>query len=390
MNIHMSAIDHAERLAKLLQGRPEDLSDQIKNKIQAKLSEGNGSLLLFGTGELGRKTANILTRHGCKPLAFVDNNANLHGNEILGIPVISINEIKERYSASLVVVTIFTNSPVLQQLKKEKIQAITFTELAWSYPQWFFPFCCIEYPHKIFDCKDDVLSCLGIFGDEKSREEYLGQISWRLSLDRASLPLHEKASETYFANDLFEISDSEVFVDCGSYDGDTIRDFIKRSGGNYSEVIAVEPDPLSREKILRWKETLDFESCNKIRVISEAASDTEGTVRFDAAGTVDSSMGSGTVEVACAPLDKSVGKYHPTFIKMDIEGAEPFALQGASTILREDQPILAVCLYHAQEHLWELPLLIHRLNPDYRLFLRRYSDECWETVCYAIPRSRCK
>lgn len=386
----MIAIDHATRLAELLQSSPEDLSDQIKNKIQAKLRKYKESLLLFGTGELGRKTANILIKHGCKPVAFIDNNVKLHGSEILGIPIFSLDEAKDLYPASLMVVTIFTNGPVLQQLNKEKIEAITFAELAWSYPQWFLPFCFIEYPHKIFKCKDDVLSCLEIFGDEKSQKEYLGQISWRLSLDRASLPDHDIAAETYFPSDLFEISDSEVFVDCGSYDGDTIRDFIKRSGGNYSEVVAIEPDPLSRKKILHWKENLDVESRKRIRIISQAASNEEGTVMFDASGTVGSSMGGGSIEVKCAPLDKIIRPSHPTFIKMDIEGAEPLALCGAANVLREDEPILAVCLYHAQEHLWELPLLIHRINPNYKLFLRRYSDECWETVCYAIPANRCK
>jgi hypothetical protein len=27
-------------------------------------------------------------------------------------------------------------------------------------------------------------------------------------------------------------------------------------------------------------------------------------------------------------------------------------------------------------------------NPDYRIFLRRYAEECWETVYYAIPPER--
>jgi FkbM family methyltransferase len=386
----MDLINYAEKLAELVKSSPEELSAKIKNKIQAKIKEFNRSLLLFGTGELGRKTAVTLTAHGWKPKAFIDNNRTLQGKEILAIPIISLNEAKKRFPDSLIVVTIFTNGPVLEQLESEKREAITFAELAWAYPQWFFPFCSVDYPNKIFGCREAVLQCLKIWEDDKSREEYLGQIAWRLSLDRKALPHHDRAADTYFPNDLFEISDSEVFIDCGSYDGDTIKDFLNRTRGNYSKIIAVEPDPLSRARLLDWTQALNDESQNKISIIAEAASTEEGIVSFDTTGTVTSSLGVGNHEIHCAPLDQSAGKYHPTFIKMDIEGAEPAALKGCTNIIQNDEPILAICLYHAQEHIWEIPLLIHQLNPKYKLFLRRYSDECWESVCYAIPRSRCK
>jgi hypothetical protein len=73
----------------------------------------------------------------------------------------------------------------------------------------------------------------------------------------------------------------------------------------------------------------------------------------------------------------------PSFIKMDIEGAEPEALRGASRLMQDRVPSIAACLYHDRKHLWEIPLLIKAAQPSYQLFLRRYADECWETLCYA-------
>jgi hypothetical protein len=75
---------------------------------------------------------------------------------------------------------------------------------------------------------------------------------------------------------------------------------------------------------------------------------------------------------------------------MDIEGAEPDALLGTRKTIQKNMPVMAICLYHAQEHLWQIPLLIQSISNDYKFFLRRYSDECWETVCYAVPRNRLK
>jgi hypothetical protein len=73
---------------------------------------------------------------------------------------------------------------------------------------------------------------------------------------------------------------------------------------------------------------------------------------------------------------------------MDIEGAELQALRGAARLIRDHQPVLAVCAYHYNEHLWQLPMLMQELWPGYRIVLRRYAEQCWETVYYAVPPER--
>lgn len=71
-------------------------------------------------------------------------------------------------------------------------------------------------------------------------------------------------------------------------------------------------------------------------------------------------------------------------IKMDLEGAELHALQGAEQTIRRYRPKLAVSIYHNPEDIWEIPELILKLHPDYRLYLRHYSIAAAETVVYAI------
>ena len=73
---------------------------------------------------------------------------------------------------------------------------------------------------------------------------------------------------------------------------------------------------------------------------------------------------------------------------MDIEGAEPDAIRGASRAIEAEAPILTVCSYHQQDHLWTIPLLIHSIRPDYRFFLRPHLLEVWDLVCYAVPETR--
>jgi len=78
----------------------------------------------------------------------------------------------------------------------------------------------------------------------------------------------------------------------------------------------------------------------------------------------------------------------PTFIKLDIEGYEIEALRGARGVIDRAAPVLAVCVYHLQDHLWRIPLLLREWRSDYALFLRPHNEEGWDLVCYAVPRAR--
>jgi hypothetical protein len=73
---------------------------------------------------------------------------------------------------------------------------------------------------------------------------------------------------------------------------------------------------------------------------------------------------------------------------MDIEGAEHDALVGARPAIERDAPILAVCVYHSQNDLWRLPLLMKAMVPGYRMFLRCHEGDGWQTVAYAVPPGR--
>jgi hypothetical protein len=68
---------------------------------------------------------------------------------------------------------------------------------------------------------------------------------------------------------------------------------------------------------------------------------------------------------------------------MDIEGAEPEALKGAEGIIRSSRPDLAICVYHAPNHLWEIAQYLNGLELGYRFYLRNYTTFSAETVLYA-------
>ena len=73
------------------------------------------------------------------------------------------------------------------------------------------------------------------------------------------------------------------------------------------------------------------------------------------------------------------------YIKYDVEGAEAEALMGSRRIIERDAPALLVSAYHRSSDLFRLPLLVHGLNPRYKLYLRRMAGvPAWDINLYAV------
>ena len=71
------------------------------------------------------------------------------------------------------------------------------------------------------------------------------------------------------------------------------------------------------------------------------------------------------------------------YIKMDIEGSEIAALEGAHETILKHRPKLGICVYHRPTDLWAIPNLIRRKYPFYSLYLDHHALHDEETVLYA-------
>lgn len=74
------------------------------------------------------------------------------------------------------------------------------------------------------------------------------------------------------------------------------------------------------------------------------------------------------------------------FIKMDIEGVEKDAIDGAVKIIQEFKPRLAISAYHKPDDFGEIPIKLKSINPSYELYFGHHSPVSWESVFYAVQR----
>ncbi|WP_158412901.1 FkbM family methyltransferase [Holophaga foetida] len=197
----------------------------------------------------------------------------------------------------------------------------------------------------------------------------------------------------YFPEDLIRLGPEEFFLDAGAFTGDTVQSILAHTGGRFGAIHSFEPDRLSHAKLCDQVAALPPEQRLRIQCHRMALSMEARQALFPSTGSSSGNLfqpdGLETVDVVnihnVLPqevLDRL------SFIKMDVEGSEMEVLRSLEAEIRAQHPILAVCVYHRDEDLTEIPAFVHTLYPDYRLFLRHHSNCRCETVLYAIPPER--
>ena len=368
--------------------------EREKTTLEDLIREQNDRVVLFGAGNLGQKALRELRGIDIEPLAFSDNNKDRWGSTIDGCPVLSPDDVASRYGAdALFIVTIWNAAhwyvETLEQLSSLGCKHVcSYSPIYWRFSERFLPFLLNDLPHKVYEDAERVLEAEQLWADQTSLETYRSHILWYATGDASRMP-SRPVENSYFPADIFAISPSESIVDCGAFDGDTVKQVIDRMGDQFAAVHAIEADPLSLEKLDKYLGGLTLALREKIHVHACAVCRERMTLRFEVTGSVDSKIcEEGGVEVKGIPIDELFADTVITMIKMDIEGAEYDALVGGRNTILRDQPILAICVYHTQNDIWRIPLLMHEMLPNHRCYLRGYEGDGFQTVFYAVPSDR--
>lgn len=372
-----------------------EVREREQSALAHYLAATNNRCVLFGTGSLGRRAMAELKRIGIQPLAMSDNNPALWGTAIEGTPLLSPKDAAEQFGSDAFFFITIRNErhwykETLEQLKSLGCKHIaSAAALGWRFADTLLPFLLYELPHTLYEQSDQVLLAAQLWQDDASRAEYLANIRLRALGDPSGLPkptiLFE---ESYFLDEIFEAKPGDTMLDCGAFDGDTIRDVIARQP-DFGSIDAVEADTNSFAKLEAYVANLDSRQSEKIHLHQCAVGATRGTVRFENTGNVDAKVSdSGETVVDMFSIDELCESIPLTMIKMDIEGAEFDALMGARRVIQRDRPILAICVYHSQQDIWRLPLLMREMVPEYRMYLKTSAGDGIQTVAYAVPPER--
>ena len=188
--------------------------------------------------------------------------------------------------------------------------------------------------------------------------------------------------EQYF-DKIMNLSVDESFVDCGAYIGDTLEEYGERMDRHWKHYYCFEADTDIFRELKKYICGRQYESVDLYNI---GCWDSEAVLFFDKQGSGSSSVTNESMDVKiCADaLDRVLEGKEVSIIKMDIEGAEIEALKGAENIIKTQKPKLAICIYHEYSHLYQIPLMIREMVPEYKIYIRQHSDTAAETVVYAV------
>jgi FkbM family methyltransferase len=367
-----------------------------KKYLSIKKIFSNDKVVIFGAGRLGMSFANNLKKINVKVVSFIDNNKNLKGKIIDGIPVVSINSAIKKYQKyPIIIASVLYGNEIYELLKKNKFMYI--------YPTYY-----LNIQSKTFDAPGfngvfksffikknqiDINKVFEMLEDEESKKVLANLINFRLTVESQYI------SNSYSKYKLFKeplvcpLSKDEVFVDCGAYDGDTIKMFGEATNWQFDQIYAFEPDEINFKKMKKWVNENNINK--KISIFKIGIYNKTGKLSFSNNGTFDSKitnkvdkskekeMANNYIKVTSLD-DFFKNKKPPTLIKMDIEGSEIQALEGIKQIIKRNKPKLAISIYHQPSDLWRIILLIKSYNKNYKFFIRHFTKEFADTMCFAI------
>lgn len=398
----------------------QDFLSWLLGKNKAAILEGE-SLVLFGTGSLGRDMLNALKNHGVYPHFFCDSNPDRVGSKYHGLTIISPEKLKMEYADSNVLIASQTYAADIRKdlinLGFNKHKIIWPTDFDMATALFFTPTNQLttnrtrsqaEWQEFIKENSEKIEKAYALFEDDKSKQVFVEKIAAMVNfenigvftnyLKRNSEPVNDfglvcfkpygAENFYYFNNDVFQLVNEEIYVDIGAHDGDSVIEFVNACKNNqkkYKKIIAFEPDPEYFKQLLAYSEGKQNIQCIDSGIWSEK---TVLKFRSSANDIIDGSSGFSTlgdIEIKTISLDEFLSGDKVTLIKMDPPGnIIPIALEGAKNTIKKHKPRLILGAYHAFESIFEIPLLVHKIDPTYRLFLRHNSWGIGETDIYAI------
>lgn len=316
-----------------------------------------------------------LLKCGTNIIGFGDKDLEKIGKRLYDLPVFSFDEIINDYQHAYIVIS----SRRYYQEIYEQFFAAGFDQerlILIDYSAFDPDFDQETYLLEHFEQYEKVYNWLG---DEESRKIFMSLLNYRMTFDYQFIKEIEKAGyPQYFDGELIDFHSDEIFVDCGGFTGDTYAIF-QQICPEYKKYYLFEPNP---NNIATAKQNIKDEQ--RVVFINKGVYDKADVLSFCNSSAESSITTEGENNIEVLAIDSLLREEPVTFIKMDIEGSELQALQGAKETIRLHKPRLAISIYHRPIDLIQIPMLIKEIDPSYQLYLRHYSNSFTETICYAL------
>lgn len=346
-------------------------------------------IVLYGAGAFGAENCLLLRKHGVEIVAFLDKNAE-PGATKLDVPVYHPDDaaLTEAFRKECTVyISITIPKRVMVTIKADlaawgyndcrPVQSLTARQVVYDDSECENPG--LDY---VVANRAKIERTLELMDDDESRRTFVSNVRAHLLRD------YQDVFETDFAEQYFDAGvplkkGLSSFADCGAYSGDSLNAALRHTE-SIDTYIAFEPI------VSNFSMLTDVVNENKARIGSAflypcGVADKTGCASFSVSASSSAMTDSSEGEVLpLVKIDDVLKGVPVTFLKMDIEGAEPSALFGAEELIRFAKPDLAISVYHCVNHCWDIPYWLDSLSVGYKFYLRAHTAATLESVLYCI------
>ena len=349
--------------------------------LQAESLKGR-PVVIYGTGNGADKIIRYLEEYGVRTAGIFASPGFVRDRYFHGMKVEDFDSCLKRFGEKMITLLGFGSS---------RQEVIDYTEHIRSRCEFYVPDVPV-YGDNLFDldfCRKhqtELDRVRKLLSDDLSVKTFDAVIRTRLSGDCRILREFEVLPQE--ADSLIPEDKEGILMDLGAYNGDTVLRYTGRLHG-ISGIIAVEPDRRNMRKLR--ENTSELASGIDIEYVEGFVSDRKGTVaagRNLGRGNAINKGNTGSFrEINTVTIDGLIAdrKEKAGFIKFDVEGQESAAIRGGTYTIEEHKPEMCVACYHRSEDLFDIPMKVLDLNPDYKVFMRHErSLQTWDTNYYFV------
>jgi FkbM family methyltransferase len=408
-----------------------DMPHWVRNDPKSSLV--GKKLVICGTG----MAAEIMfTKSRGEVVAIVDDFLRKQKDSHMGIPLITTDEwiAMARSDDSIVSLVYCGTTPGYNHFMRCVAQhglrylsvlgafrVLAFDESHLSGPGSTFVYGLPFYVQAV-SALEDYLKCAEVFDDDFSRFTLFSILNYRLDSNPNHLQLcsvgmnGDRFSYNSYAinRSFFDLAEDEVYVDGGAFVGDSLEQFVHATKGKFKKIYSFEPLAQSaqkcRERLAGLQKTYGAEIAEKVSIIERGLWDGSTVLEFNPTLFIgEDSTEAGPMPQSAHIIDSGITQYMyspeeearddivrirtvsiddacdeaVTLIKLEIEGSELRALEGARKTIQRDRPKMALSIYHKPEDFLTITDFVANTGLQYKMSLRQHNALLPDaTVCY--------
>ncbi len=341
------------------------------------LREEKRPVFIYGMGDGAVKIMSVFRQYGIPVAGIFASDEFVRGHSFAGFKVHKLSEIEESVEHFVIVLAFGANyQELIQYIRKLSHKHTLYAPDVPVIGTGLFTY------RYFLEHLQEFNQVYRMLADAESRRVYLNVIQYKISGNIRYLETISAQPEQIFRT-ILKPSRNETFVDLGAYNGDTIRELLNYTNRKYYLIHAVEPD---RRNFRKLEQYIADNNLKHIRAHHCVVWCKDTELPFGSKSGRQSALTPDGDPIPAVSVDSLLKGQPVSMLKMDVEGFEREALWGAARSIYHYSPKLCVSIYHRNQDMFELPLLIRQMNPNYKFYIRhRLYIPAWDLNLYAVP-----